>query len=54
MDIREAIKTRHSVRQYKPEPISETHKEQLEEVIRACNEESGLNMQLILEKARYR
>ena len=49
MDIREAIKTRHSVRQYKPEPISETHKEQLEEVIRACNEESGLNMQLILD-----
>ena len=49
MDIREAIKTRHSVRQYKPEPISEEHREQLEEVIRACNEESGLNMQLILD-----
>jgi len=49
MDIREAIKTRHSVRQYKDMPIAEDVKEKLEEMIRQCNEESGLHMQLICD-----
>ena len=49
MDIREAIKARHSVRQYKDMPIAEEVKEKLEEMIRQCNEESGLHMQLICD-----
>ena len=47
MDIREAIKARHSVRQYKTDPIPEDLKEALENLISECNEESGLHMQLI-------
>ena len=49
MDLKEAIKSRHSVRYYKDEPISEETKAQLETLIAACNEESGLHMQLIVE-----
>ncbi len=49
MDIREAIKDRHSVRKYKDMPIAEDVKEKLEEMIRQCNEESGLHMQLICD-----
>ena len=49
MDIREAIKARHSVRKYKDMPIAEDVKEKLEEMIRRCNEESGLHMQLICD-----
>ena len=49
MDLKEAIKSRHSVRYYKDEPISEETKAQLEALIAACNEESGLHMQLIVE-----
>ena len=49
MDIKEAIKERHSVRQYKDLPIAEETKEKLEEQIRLCNEESGLHMQLICD-----
>ena len=47
MDIREAIRARHSVRQYKDEQIAEDVREKIEEMIRQCNEESGLHMQLI-------
>lgn len=49
MDIREAIKARHSVRQYQDRPIAEDVKEKLEELIASCNEESGLHMQLICD-----
>ena len=49
MDIREAIKARHSVRQYKDMPIAEDVKEKLEEMIRRCNEESGLHIRLICD-----
>ena len=48
MDIKEAIAARHSVRQYKDEPIAEETAAELEELIRDCNAESGLHMQLIL------
>ena len=48
MNIKEAIYARHSVRQYKDLPIAEDIVAELEGMIRACNEESGLNMQLIL------
>ena len=48
MDLKEAIRLRHSVRQYKDEPISEENVSRLNEIIKQCNTESGLNMQLIL------
>ena len=49
MEIKEAIKQRHSVRQYKDIPISEDLKATLEELIRECNQESGLHIQLIVD-----
>ncbi len=49
MEIKEAIKSRHSVRQYKDMPISEDLKAALEELIRACNQESRLHIQLIVD-----
>ena len=49
MDIKEAMKARHSVRQYKDEPISEEHIAELTDLIGRCNEESGLHMQLITD-----
>ena len=49
MDIREAIKSRHSVRYYRNEPIAEETRTELEALIGACNAESGLHMQLIVE-----
>lgn len=47
MNIKEAIKSRHSVRQFKDMPIGEAEAERLNEVIAECNRESGLNIQLI-------
>ena len=47
MDIKEAIKIRHSVRQYKDVAISEDLQAELTSLIENCNEESGLHMQLI-------
>ncbi|MBR1392226.1 MAG: nitroreductase family protein [Ruminococcus sp.] len=48
MNIREAIKARHSVRQFKDIPIGEAEAEKLKAVIDECNSESGLNIQLVL------
>ena len=48
MDIREAIRARHSVRKYKDISIPEDLKKKLEALIRQCNEESGLHIQLVL------
>ncbi|MBQ7187077.1 MAG: nitroreductase [Ruminococcus sp.] len=47
MNIREAIKARHSVRQFKALPIGESEAERLKAVIEECNKESGLNIQLV-------
>ena len=49
MDIKEAIKARHSVRYYKDEPISDEQRAELEALISRCNEESGLSMQLVVD-----
>ena len=49
MDLREAIKSRHSVRKYKDIPIPEELVEKLNLLIDACNAESGLHIQLITE-----
>ena len=47
MDIIEAMEARHSVRQYQDKAISPEHTEALQKEINACNEESGLRIQLI-------
>lgn len=49
MDLREAIKSRHSVRKYKDIPIPEELVAKLNMLIDACNAESGLHIQLILD-----
>ena len=51
MEIREAIRARHSVRKYLDMPITGEMKEKLETLIRECNEESGLYIQLVLNDA---
>ena len=50
MDLLEAIKKRHSVRQYSDKKIEGDIKKDLLDVIDECNKESGLNIQLCLEK----
>ena len=47
MTIKEAIKERHSVRQYKDQPIAEDLQKELERLVEECNDKSGLNIQLI-------
>ena len=49
MDIKEAIKERHSVRQYKVLPLEAGAKEKLLTLVKECNVESGLNIQLICD-----
>ena len=46
----EAILTRHSVRRYTDRRIEDETAKQLREEIAACNEESGLHIQLILDE----
>ncbi len=49
MTLKEAIKARHSVRQYKDEPIRAETAAELNRLIAESNAESGLHMQLILD-----
>ena len=49
MDIKEAIKERHSVRQFKDLPVKSEDKEKLAALIKECNAESGLNIQLVTD-----
>ena len=49
MDIKEAINSRHSVRQYQDRPIDGELVDKLNQLIEACNEESGLRIQLVLD-----
>ena len=51
MDIKEAIKARHSVRQYSSDKIAEDVRNSLESLIEECNKESGLHIQLITDDA---
>ena len=46
MDIIQAIKERHSVRAYTGKKIEEEKRRKLEEMIKECNEESGLHIQI--------
>lgn len=52
MDMLDAVKRRHSVRQYRDLPIEEEKIRLLEEEIDACNKEGNLNFQLVLNEPR--
>lgn len=49
MDIKEAIKARHSVRQYQDTRIEESVREQLNALAGICNKESGLHIQIVYD-----
>ncbi len=52
MDMMRAIKNRHSVRQYEDRPLDEKALSALQAEIRACNEESGLHIQLVTDEPK--
>lgn len=52
MTILEAIKERHSVRSYKNVSISDDIITQLKNEIKSCNDESGLNIQLVTDEPK--
>lgn len=52
MDIMEVIRSRHSVRQYTGKKIEEEKREELVNLAKACNEESGLNIQVIFDEPK--
>lgn len=52
MDLKEAMQARHSVRQYKDQPLSVEVIAALQEEIAACNRESGLHIQLVTNEPR--
>ena len=49
MDIKTLIKERHSVRQYMDKTIEDEKRTVLDELAAECNEESGLNIQVIYD-----
>ena len=52
MDLKEAMQARHSVRQYKDQPLSVEVIAALQEEIAACNRESSLHIQLVTNEPR--
>ena len=52
MNITEAMKARHSVRQYKNKPLDKEVISTLQAEIAACNEESGLHIQLVTDEPK--
>ena len=52
MDLMEALRARHSVRQYTDEPIADDVTQALEKEIRQCNREGGLHFQLVLNEPK--
>lgn len=52
MDIWEAMEKRHSVRSYEDRKLEEPVKEQLQELIESCNQESGLHIQLAADEPK--
>lgn len=52
MELIEAIEKRHSVRSYEDKRIEGTVKEDLQAFIDACNQESGLHMQLVTDEPK--
>lgn len=52
MDILEIMKARHSVRQYSGKKIESELRETLAVLVRECNRESGLNIQIIFDEPK--
>lgn len=52
MDIDEAIRTRHSVRQYLDRPIDQSAVNELSAAIEESNRESGMHLQLVLNEPK--
>lgn len=52
MNLQEAIQCRHSVRQYTSRPFNEDTLAALREEVTACNNESGLHIQLITNEPK--
>lgn len=52
MEIMEAIKARHSVRQYEDRPIDSKALRQLQEEAEICNREGGLHIQLVTDEPK--
>ena len=52
MDILEIMKNRHSVRQYKEQPIEASKRELINDWIKEVNKESGLIMQVLYDEPR--
>ncbi|MBO4360566.1 MAG: nitroreductase, partial [Eubacteriaceae bacterium] len=52
MDTLEAIRQRHSVRRYTPEPIRADHTEAMKELIAEAQEKSGLEIRLVLDEPK--
>lgn len=52
MTLEEAVKARHSVRQYERKPLEAALISALQEEIDACNQESGLHIQLITNEEK--
>ena len=52
MDLIEAMNTRHSVRQYKNKPLGKEAICELQAEISACNQESGLHIQLVTNEPK--
>lgn len=52
MTIKEAMKERHSVRQYMEKPLEAEVIRALEQEILACNQESGLHIQLVTNEPK--
>ena len=52
MDIMEAMKNRHSVRQYENKPIEKGALQELLAEVEACNREGGLHIQLVTDEPK--
>lgn len=52
MDLMEAVKARHSVRQYRGELLKPEDLSVLNEEVEACNQESGLHIQLVTNEPK--
>lgn len=52
MNLTEAMKSRHSVRQYKDKPLGADVISALNDEITACNRESGLHIQLVVNEKK--
>lgn len=52
MNLAEAMKERHSVRQYIDQPLSAEAVSALKDEIEACNQEGGLHIQLVMDEPK--